>query len=546
MADKVEQEHAAPHALNLHCPANNCEDVFVVDSKPTLDQFQKHILSHCMTVYSSPYVPSLKFQCFKDYINHLLFFSHGKKNNIPENCISCECESDHCILYELLNEDDSPVKVKQVTIDVEEGIATDDEEHLCRCCSCQADTEHQKPKCDKCSCTNCTRLYEKMANGFGQSMSQKKTKLHRGKEFKARYEVSPDDLLKLKGSLKEYYERQNDLIDVYVEMDHLSRNLMGSARFSSSDAESDDGEPEPTHGFSREIQFAVGLSLLANVFLLIIKVIAAILSGSMAVLASAFDSCLDLVSGSILVFVDRAIRKSNYDKFPVGKARLEPIGVVVFSAIMGTAAVQIIIEAANVLMSGDPDIDIDAITGSILGTTVILKVILFFYCRLVYSRNLHAEAVKALYQDHRNDIVSNSFGCAAAAAGAFFWWPVDSIAAIAIALFIITVWSCTAYEQIQQLTGSSASNFFLNQLVYLGCSHNKAITQIDSVKAFHVGSRYFCEVDVVLPETMPVKLAHDVGENLQKKIESLPDVERAFVHVDYSADHHPSSEHKPL
>jgi divalent metal cation (Fe/Co/Zn/Cd) transporter len=32
---------------------------------------------------------------------------------------------------------------------------------------------------------------------------------------------------------------------------------------------------------------------------------------------------------------------------------------------------------------------------------------------------------------------------------------------------------------------------------------------------------------------------HDVAEELQIKLESLPDVERAYVHVDYETTHKP-------
>ena len=36
---------------------------------------------------------------------------------------------------------------------------------------------------------------------------------------------------------------------------------------------------------------------------------------------------------------------------------------------------------------------------------------------------------------------------------------------------------------------------------------------------------------------MPLKEAHDIGEQLQIKIEKMEDVERAFVHLDYEWDH---------
>ena len=41
------------------------------------------------------------------------------------------------------------------------------------------------------------------------------------------------------------------------------------------------------------------------------------------------------------------------------------------------------------------------------------------------------------------------------------------------------------------------------------------------------------EMEIVLPGKMTVEESHDIALALQHKIESLPDVERAFVHVDH-------------
>ncbi|ONK66161.1 uncharacterized protein A4U43_C06F4760 [Asparagus officinalis] len=52
------------------------------------------------------------------------------------------------------------------------------------------------------------------------------------------------------------------------------------------------------------------------------------------------------------------------------------------------------------------------------------------------------------------------------------------------------------------------------------------------------------KVDIELPEDLPLKQAHTIGETLQIKIEGLPEVERAFVHLDFECEHKP--EHSVL
>ena len=50
----------------------------------------------------------------------------------------------------------------------------------------------------------------------------------------------------------------------------------------------------------------------------------------------------------------------------------------------------------------------------------------------------------------------------------------------------------------------------------------------------------------MLPERMRLRECHDIGETLQLKLERLPEIERAFVHLDYETDHSPFSEHKQV
>jgi divalent metal cation (Fe/Co/Zn/Cd) transporter len=47
-----------------------------------------------------------------------------------------------------------------------------------------------------------------------------------------------------------------------------------------------------------------------------------------------------------------------------------------------------------------------------------------------------------------------------------------------------------------------------------------------------------------MDKNMRLKEAHDISEALQVNIESLPDVERCFLHVDYEFEHKPEDEHK--
>lgn len=65
------------------------------------------------------------------------------------------------------------------------------------------------------------------------------------------------------------------------------------------------------------------------------------------------------------------------------------------------------------------------------------------------------------------------------------------------------------------------------------------VIQVDTCRAYYAGNNLFVEVDIVLPPHMELRESHDISEELQIKLESLPGVERAFVHADYETSHKP-------
>jgi divalent metal cation (Fe/Co/Zn/Cd) transporter len=64
------------------------------------------------------------------------------------------------------------------------------------------------------------------------------------------------------------------------------------------------------------------------------------------------DSFLDVFSGSILFCTACAMKKVDPYKFPSGKTRLEPLGIILFACVMGMAALQIIYTAVSRLIAG--------------------------------------------------------------------------------------------------------------------------------------------------------------------------------------------------
>ena len=286
--------------------------------------------------------------------------------------------------------------------------------------------------------------------------------------------------------------------------------------------------------------WATRVSFSANVVLLIVKLFVAIVSGSLVVLASAIDSFLDLFSGGILWYAARAAQNTDVYEYPVGRTRAEPLGVIVFSCLMSMVSLQIIAEGVGRLFSADDDSSLSIMAIVLVAGVVLVKLALFLFCRTIKG----SPSAEALAQDHFNDVITNSFGLLFAYLGSAVAWWLDPAAAIAFSLYLLFTWAANGAEYIQLMLGRTASPAFLQQLTYLSFNHHEDILKIDTVRAFHFGSNFLVEVDIVMDPDTTLRHSHDIGEGLQSKLEAVNGVERAFVHIDYEFSHRPGSEHR--
>ncbi|KAM7514814.1 hypothetical protein LguiA_004397 [Lonicera macranthoides] len=67
----------------------------------------------------------------------------------------------------------------------------------------------------------------------------------------------------------------------------------------------------------------------ANVFSLAFKIFATIESRSLAIAALTIHSVLDLMAGFILWITHWFMKKTNLYKYPIGKLRVQPVGIII-------------------------------------------------------------------------------------------------------------------------------------------------------------------------------------------------------------------------
>lgn len=327
--------------------------------------------------------------------------------------------------------------------------------------------------------------------------------------------------------IQKFYETQNENIERMLKPveDHCA------------DARQEAGDDH------LKFQIAVYGSFAANIILAGLQLYGAVTSGSLSLITTMADAIFDPMSNVTLILSNRAVKRVDPNRFPSGKARLETVGNIVFCFIMTTVSCIIIAFSCRELADSPQNDTKKFHLPSVIAvaTAFLTKLGLFLYCWALKDKY---SQINILWQDHRNDLLINGFGILTSVGGSKLIWWIDPMGAIILSCIITAIWLHTAFSEFLLLVGVTASVETQQLITYVCLTHSPAVEGIDTVRVYHSGPRLIAEVDVVMNADSSLRDTHDVAEELQIKLESLPDIERAYVHVDYETTHKPEHAYK--
>ncbi len=272
--------------------------------------------------------------------------------------------------------------------------------------------------------------------------------------------------------------------------------------------------------------------------LVIIKLILGVASGSVAVLASAIDSFLDMLVSGFNFFAIKKSEETPDNEYHYGKGKIQAIAAVIEGTIITISGIYIIYEAIKKLNSGSVTTlltpSIVAMTFSIIITYVLVKYL------LKVAKETDNLVIKADALHYQTDLWSNA--AVLVALGLVYMTGIDAIDAIfglGIGLYIIY----SAYEIIQEgveilldraLDGDMVAN--IGEII----SKHPEVTSYHWLKTRTDGSTNFVEFHMVLRPNILLLEAHRIADEVEDKI-FLLDMNKKWIitpHFDPYDDEH--------
>lgn len=344
-------------------------------------------------------------------------------------------------------------------------------------------------------------------------------------------------------AVREFYENQNQTLSKFQEVDELlSGELVHHVLYSFENPSETTRLLSPDNSISRRerdkeriIQLAINLNFALNVVLLSGKGVAVLLSGSVSIWASFVDSFMDFLSTVIVIWTTYVIssskRKGNQGerKYPTGKQRMEPLGVVIFSVFMIAMFLQVGVEGIKRLVSGaNEEFILDQTTIVIMAVTIATKTVAW-----QLSARIKSNGVQALAQDNKNDVFFTTFSVIFPGVASLTNLPwLDPLGGIILSLYIIIEWTETLMTNFRQLSGRAADPDEYRRMLYLITRFTTP--QVSYLEVYHAGTELICEADVQFPKETSFEDVHNVAEAIQVALECLEDVNRAYIHADFT------------
>ena len=184
--------------------------------------------------------------------------------------------------------------------------------------------------------------------------------------------------------------------------------------------------------------FSSIVGIITNLLLAAIKLLAGILSFSIAIIADALNNLSDAGS-SIISFVSFKIAAKPADKeHPFGHARIEYVSSMIVSFLILIVGFELMTSSISGLIEpDDAKLSVTYLTYIILTISILLKLWLGLFYRKV-AKKIDSSVVSAAAADSFSDCASTSAVLVSSIViGLTGWWFIDSIVGLAVAIMIM-------------------------------------------------------------------------------------------------------------
>lgn len=271
----------------------------------------------------------------------------------------------------------------------------------------------------------------------------------------------------------------------------------------------------------------VGICL--NVLLFAGKFLAGILSGSVSIMADAFNNLSDAGS-SVITFVGFQFAGRKPDKeHPFGHGRIEYVAGFLVSMIIILMGLELVHSSVEKIIHPRA-LETEAAAFVILVLSILVKIYMCIF-NYVFGKKLDSGVMKATALDSLSDVFSTSVVLIAVGVVHFTGINVDGYGGLVVAIFIIVAGIQAARDTMSPLLGRKPDSAFIEKIHDIVMEHENVVGIHNVIVHDYGPGRVMISLHVEMPGEKDIYQLHDIVEEIESDLDKNLHCE-SVIHMD--------------
>ncbi len=278
------------------------------------------------------------------------------------------------------------------------------------------------------------------------------------------------------------------------------------------------------------------MSLLITLVLVIFKIAAAVMSGSISVVAEAINNASDIFTSLIAMLAVRLSDKPADANHPYGHGKIESLGALVTVGFLTATYLGVIYQASGRLRQPEP---LEDAVWALLAVGLSMGINVFRQWWFMRAARLHrSQALAAEALNFRMDLVSSGVTLVALLLASLqngAWANVnpaiaDPLGAILVSLVALTFAAHLGKRAVDVLLDRAPLE--LTQQIGQMAARTPNVLSVGNVRVREVGNRAFVDLTVAVPRTLSLEASHDVATLIEEGTHDLVSEADVVVHIE--------------
>ena len=272
---------------------------------------------------------------------------------------------------------------------------------------------------------------------------------------------------------------------------------------------------------------AVGIFL--NLLLSAGKMIAGLITGSIAITADAFNNLTDAGSSVVTLVGFRMAGKQADDDHPFGHGRIEYLSGLAVSVVILLVGLELAKSSVEKIIHPEP-VEFSWLSAGILVAAICVKLWMSYFNRSL-SRRIGSAAMAATATDSLSDAVATSAVLLSAIIGKFTGVNIDAWAGILVALFILRAGWGAAKDTLNPLLGQNPDPELVRDIERTVLAHPQVVGIHDMIIHDYGPGRSMMSLHAEVPAGSDIMEVHDEIDAIERELKAKYRID-ASIHMD--------------